>query len=255
MSLGYRCIRKVGYFLRLRLETEPGWAWRSAMGALGWIMRLHGLTLRYGVEDKPGYFAGGHRPVIFLLWHNRIASMPAFYERRRRRHRLNAFVLTSAGPEGSLLAQFLRHFGLGAVRGSTSRRASVALREMARRIADGDDIIITPDGPRGPRYRLQSGALYLAQKTGRPIVPLHLEYSRYFRFKTWDGFAVALPFARVKLVIGDPCRINPSSTDDELEIERQHLERIMSESLLMDGPGVPRPAPTSLSPAGRNKST
>jgi len=135
MSLGYRCIRKVGYFLRLRLETEPGWTWRSAMGALAWIMRLHGLTLRYAVEDKPGYFAGGHRPVIFLLWHNRIASMPTFYERRRRRHRLSAFVLTSAGPEGSLLAQFLRHFGLGAVRGSTSRRASAALREMARRIA------------------------------------------------------------------------------------------------------------------------
>jgi len=240
MSLGYRCIRKVGYFLRLRLETEPGWTWRSAMGALAWIMRLHGLTLRYAVEDKPGYFAGGHRPVIFLLWHNRIASMPTFYERRRRRHRLSAFVLTSAVPEGSLLAQFLRHFGLGAVRGSTSRRASAALREMARRIAEGDDIIITPDGPRGPRYRLQSGALYLAQKTGRPIVPLHLEYSHYFRFKTWDGFAVALPFARVKLVIGDPRRINASSTDDELEIERQHLERIMTESLLMDGPGVAR---------------
>jgi uncharacterized protein DUF374 len=142
MSLGYRCIRKVGYFLRLRLETQPGWVWRFAMAALSWGMRLHGLTLRYVVEDKPGYFADRlGRPVIFLLWHNRIASMPVFYERRRRHHRLRAVVLTSASPEGSLLAQVLAHFSLGAVRGSTSRRASVAVREMANRIAEGHDII------------------------------------------------------------------------------------------------------------------
>jgi lysophospholipid acyltransferase (LPLAT)-like uncharacterized protein len=241
MSLGYRCIRKVGYFLRLRLETQPGWVWRFAMAALSWGMRLHGLTLRYVVEDKPGYFADRlGRPVIFLLWHNRIASMPVFYERRRRHHRLRAVVLTSASPEGSLLAQVLAHFSLGAVRGSTSRRASVAVREMANRIAEGHDIIVTPDGPRGPRYRLQSGALYLAQRTGRPIVPLHLEYSRYIRFKSWDGFAVALPFARVKVVLGDPYWINASCTDDEFETQRRRLERIMTQSLLMDGPGVPR---------------
>jgi lysophospholipid acyltransferase (LPLAT)-like uncharacterized protein len=241
MSLRYRCVRKVGYFLRLRLETQPGWIWRLAMAGLAWIMRLHGLTLRYVLEDRPGYFAGQiERPVIFLLWHNRIASMPAFYERWRVRHRPRAIVLTSASPEGSLLAQFLDHFGLGAVRGSSSRRASVALREMARRVAKGHDIIVTPDGPRGPRYHLQPGALYLAQRTSRPIVPVHLEYSRYLRFKSWDGFAIALPFARVKLVIGEPCWINASCINDELETERRRLEQIMTQSLLMDGPGAVR---------------
>jgi lysophospholipid acyltransferase (LPLAT)-like uncharacterized protein len=204
------------------------------MASLSWVMRLHGLTLRYAVADKPGYFADRlDRPVIFLLWHNRIASMPAFYERRRHRHRPRAFVLTSASPEGSLLAQVLGHFGLGAVRGSTSRRASVALREMASRIAEGHDIIITPDGPGGPGYRLQSGALYRAQRTGRPIVPLHLECSRYIRFKSWDGFAVALPFARVKVVIGGPYWVHASCTDDEFETERRRLERIMTH--IVDG--------------------
>ncbi len=238
MSLRYRLVRKAGYLLRLRLEAQPGWIWRSAMATLAWIMRLHGLTLRYIVEDKPGYLAGSfQRPVIFLIWHNRITGLPAFYERRRRRDRPRAFVLTSASPEGSLLAEFLAHFGLGAVRGSTSRRASVALREMAKRIAEGHDMIVTPDGPRGPRYRLQSGALYLAQITGRPIIPLSVEYSRYLRFKTWDGFAIGLPFSRMKLVIGEPCRIDGSWTEDEFETERRRLERIMTESLLMDARG------------------
>lgn len=241
MSLGYRCIRKIGYLLRLRLQPEPGWAWSLAMTALTWIMRLHALTLRYAVEDKPGYFEGRlDGPVIFLIWHNRIVSMPALYERIRQRRRPIWFALVSAGPEGSLLAQVLGHFGVGAVRGSTESRASTALREMARRIAEGHDIVVTPDGPRGPRYRLQSGALHLAQKTGRPIVPMNLEYSRYVRFKTWDGFAVALPFARVRLVIGDPYWINSSCRADEFETERRRLEQIMTQSMLMDEPNVLR---------------
>ena len=241
MSLRYRFVRKVGFLLRLRLEARPGWPWRLAMAGLAWIMRLHALTLRYAVEDKPGYFADHFdHPVIFLVWHNRIVSLPALYERRRSRHRPVMFVLTSASPEGSLLAHFLGHFGLGAVRGSTSRRASVALREMARQIAKGHDMIVTPDGPRGPRYRLQSGPLYLSQRTGRPIVPLHVEYSRYVRFKSWDGFAVPLPLARVKLIIDEPCWINASCTDEELEAERLRIQRIMTDSLLMDALAAPR---------------
>jgi lysophospholipid acyltransferase (LPLAT)-like uncharacterized protein len=209
--------------------------WRLAMAALAWLLRLHGLTLRYVVKDNPGYFTGAiEQPVIFLLWHNRISGMPAFYERWRRPGRPRAVVLTSASREGSLLAEVLRHFGLGAVRGSTSRRASVALREMARQIAQGHDIIITPDGPRGPRYRLQPGALYLGQTTGRPVVPLQLEYSRYIRFKSWDGFAIPLPFARVQIGIGDPQWINASCAEDDLETQRRVLEQIMTQSMVMD---------------------
>ena len=207
-----------------------------AMASLAWIFRLHGLTLRYVVEDRSGYLDGGLAdPVIFLLWHNRIMSLPALYERRRLRGRPRAFVLTSASPEGSLLAEFLGHFGLGAVRGSTSRRASVAVREMGRRIAEGHDIIVTPDGPRGPRYRLQPGALHLAQSTGCPIVPLHLECSHFVRFKSWDGLAVALPFARVKVTLDQPFCINGSCGEEEFETGRRNLEQIMTDSLVMDG--------------------
>ncbi|MGZ5127570.1 MAG: lysophospholipid acyltransferase family protein [Burkholderiales bacterium] len=233
MSLVYRCVRKVGYLLRLRLETRPGLAWRSAMAVTAWLMRMHGWTLRYRVNDKAGYFTGGlHEPVIIVLWHNRIISTPACFERYNRKKR-SALVLTSASPEGSLLALLMAHFGIGAVRGSTSRRASVALREMAARMAEGHDVMITPDGPRGPRYRLQPGALFLAQKTGYSILPIHVEYSHYRRFKTWDGFALPLPFARVEVIIDEPFRVS-SKTEQEFEIERRQLERRMTQSLRMD---------------------
>lgn len=230
----YRVIRKIGWLLRLRLETQPGMIWRGAMMTLAWLVRLHGWTLRLAIEDRAGYFDGGlGRPAIILLWHNRIFSAPAVSERYRRNGR-QTFVLTSASPEGSLLALFVAHFGIGAVRGSSSRRGSVALREMSARIAEGHDMMITPDGPRGPRYHLQPGALFLAQRCGAPILPVHIEYSRYRRFRTWDGFAIALPFARMRVVIDKPFWVDPAANDEALEEARLRLERIMTDALVMD---------------------
>ncbi len=240
MSLAYRCVRKIGYLLRLRLEPQPGRAWRWRIAILVWLNRVHGWTLRYHVEDKAGYLAGKlPGPVIFVVWHNRIFSAPFIFERTRPNQRPAAFVLTSASPEGSLLALFMSYFGVGAVRGSTSRRASTAVREMSARLAQGHDIIITPDGSRGPRYRLQPGALHLARRSGCPIIPVHIEYSRYRRFKTWDGFAIALPFARVDVTFDSPFQVH-AETDEEFENERVHLERIMTSALVMDRVNVAR---------------
>lgn len=230
----YRVVRKVGYFFRLRLQNEPGLLWRLAMAALAWIMRLYSLTLRYAIEDKAGFFSDRlERPVIFLLWHNRIAHMPVLYARLCRRQR-PACVLTSATPEGALLALFLSHFGLTAVRVTTSPRTPNAMRELARQIEKRQDVIFTPDGPLGPRYHLKPGALWFAQNTGRPLVPLRVELSRYVRFKSWDGFAIALPFARVNLVLDEPLWISANCTGDEFETVRARIEQIMIDGLVMD---------------------
>lgn len=236
MSPAYRLVRKVGWFLRLRLESQPGLAWRLAMTMLACLIRIHGWTLRIKVEDRSGYLKGRFdRPVIFLFWHNRIFSMPIVWQRYHPRNR-KALVLTSASPEGSLLSLVMSHFGMGAVRGSSSRQGAAALRGMLVRIAEGNDIIITPDGPRGPRYRLQPGAVALAQQTGSPLLPIHIEYSRYRRLRSWDGFAVALPFSQIRVVIDEPFWVKPDQTAEELENDRQRLERIMTESMLMDRP-------------------
>jgi hypothetical protein len=234
MSLVHRFFSKLGYLLRLRLTEEPGPVWRGAVWLLAQLLRLLALTLRYRLDDRAGYLTGKlSGPVALLLWHNRIFAMPAIFERRCRPRR-RAFVLTSASRDGSLLALLLKRFGIGAVRGSTSRRASTAVREMAGRIAAGEDAMITPDGPRGPRYRLQPGALFLAQKTGCPLVLVHIEYSHYVRFKSWDGFAIPLPFACVNARSEPPLAISADLTGAEFEAERLRLERRMTDGLLMD---------------------
>jgi hypothetical protein len=201
----------------------------------GWLLRvlvsLIGATQRWRVEDLSGLLADtGRQPIIFAFWHNRIFLMPYLFRKHRRRRKGNrGAVLVSASKDGEKLARVLRRFGLICVRGSTSRRGREALRELTRLVRDGHDIGITPDGPLGPKYRVQDGVVQLAQLTGTPIVPVSYLLSRKITFNSWDGFMIPVPFARVTLRIGRPVTV-PRDADDALrETKRRELERALCE--------------------------
>ena len=121
----------------------------------------------------------------------------------------------------------VERYGFEAVRGSSSRRGSTALLQLADVIASGRDVLITPDGPRGPVYRLGGGIIFLAQKTGVPIIPVNFEYSSYWRAHNWDRFIIPKPFSRVRAIFGPPHQVKPTSTDEEFEAERQRLQEAM----------------------------
>jgi lysophospholipid acyltransferase (LPLAT)-like uncharacterized protein len=88
-------------------------------------------------------------------------------------------------------------------------------------------VIITPDGPRGPCYKLGQGLVFLAQKNALPVVPVHVEYSRCIRLKSWDRFMIPLPFSRVEFTFGAVEHIRPTTTNEEFEAERLRLEKIL----------------------------
>src|SRR6201994_2858610 len=161
------------------------------------LVNLLCATLRYKVIDEAGFLAQPFpRPVVMLVWHNRILAMPVVF-RRYYPKRKGLLVLTSASRDGAYLSEFVRCFGLGVVRGSSSRRGAVALLDLVRGLEAGFDLCITPDGPRGPRYCLGPGALLLSKRCKVPLMPLFVEYSAFWRFKSWDGFAVPKPFSKV----------------------------------------------------------
>jgi len=91
-------------------------------------------------------------------------------------------------------------------------------------LASGRDVVITPDGPRGPAYELGPGIIFLAQKSGAAVVPMSLEYSRCWRLESWDRFIVPRPFAKVRVLIGDPHRVKSTGTPKEFESERLALQ-------------------------------
>jgi lysophospholipid acyltransferase (LPLAT)-like uncharacterized protein len=127
----------------------------------------------------------------------------------------------------------VRCFGLGAVRGSSSRRGAAALLDLVRSLEAGFDLCITPDGPRGPRYSLGPGALLLSERCRVPLLPLLVEYSAFWRFNAWDGFAVPKPFAKVTVTALPRIEIDSNETDASFEEKRKQVETRMTERMAM----------------------
>src|SRR6516165_7112175 len=165
------------------------------------LVKLLCATLRYTLIDEAGFLDGPFpKPVVMLIWHNRILGMPTVF-RRYYPKRKGLLVLTSASRDGAYLSEFVKNFGMGAVRGSSSRGGAAALLDLVRNLENGFDLCITPDGPRGPKYNLGPGAILLSKKCQVPLMPLAIEYSTYWRFNSWDGFAVPRPFAQMTVTI------------------------------------------------------
>ncbi len=186
------------------------------------------LTIRLRLTDHCGISRNENpRPVLICFWHNRILGATHGFHRAYPKVRRGLTVLTSPSKDGEILAQLVGAFGMGSVRGSSSRRGSRALLELVRLIRDGRDIAITPDGPRGPRYSLGPGVILLAQTTGAPIVPAHASFSRCFRMKTWDGFILPLPFSTISVTMDPEINIPPNLSPDEFEEARKNLENTL----------------------------
>ena len=190
-------------------------------------VRVLAWTLRFRFQDRCGITSGEMKsPIICVFWHNRLLLTGIIHGRfcpGRRAH-----CLTSPSKDGDIIAHTMRLFGIGSVRGSSSRRGSTAIRELAAILEKGDDVGIAPDGPRGPKYRLQPGAVKLAQITGFPVVPLFIEYSRYWELKSWDGFRIPKPFSCVSVVYGSRHEVCPTMDDAGFEYERVRLEKILA---------------------------
>ena len=193
------------------------------------ILRALFATLRLRFEDKAGILSEqSPKPSLLCFWHNRILGITFAFHRLYPKNRLGVTVLTSPSRDGEILAQLVAAFGMGSVRGSSSRRGSRALLELVRLVRIGRDIAITPDGPRGPKYSLGPGVILLAQNTGARIIPMHARFSRCLRMKTWDGFIIPLPFSKVTVTIAEPLEIPENLSNEEFETARKQLEELLT---------------------------
>ena len=201
---------------------------QHSLGKLAWfVVSLIGKTLsisHHGSDSE--FYLDGVKPVIFALWHGRM-FMPLMCHRNRGIH-----VLVSQYRDGELITSTLTEAGYRTVRGSTTRGSVRALVEMVRLLKKGGQIAVTPDGPRGPRWRLQPGIIYLAAKSGFPVVPVTASVSRAFYFKSWDSFQLPMPFAKAIHIIGDPYFVTGGLDEENIEFHRAELEKRMIELTL-----------------------
>jgi len=203
-------------------------SWRArALIEFGFgLFRLWARTLRLQVED-PENVVGlvRNKPVIFAIWHNRLLMLPRVFDPCFPSRK--SFGLISASRDGDLVATLIERSGYGTIRGSSSRKGVLALRQLVDALAAGTNVLITPDGPRGPVYEVSQGMVFLAQKSGAPVVPIHMEYSSCWRLKSWDRFFVPRPFAKLRAIFGAPLQVQPTADADQLETERLRLQNAM----------------------------
>lgn len=211
-----------------RRSVVRGGGWARVAGTLaGCVIRCVGATLRMEVVDRCGitrrHVLDG--PVIWSVWHNQVFVIPPVRNRHCRWRKGTA--LTSASKDGAILAAAVRVFGIGAVRGSTSRRGAAALKGLLGAIRRGDDVCVTPDGPRGPRYVLQRGVVKVAQASGAPIVPVHVKFESAWRLSSWDRFHVPKPFSRVIVTFDEVLAVPRHIDDDGFAAACRKLQEIM----------------------------
>ncbi len=206
--------------------------WHGALAAAvaHSVTRLFDSTWRLELENASDTLAAiGNRQVIFSLWHNRLLLAPPSYRKfflARQPHRRLA-ALVSASKDGAILARVMEHHGIQPVQGSSSRRGAQALRELTSWAKRGYDFAITPDGPRGPRYEVQPGAVMLAQITGLPIVPVSATVKWKKEFSSWDAFKLPLPFSCCQIRIGEMVRVPRGANEIEREAARRALQERM----------------------------
>ena len=137
----------------------------------------------------------GDEQHICVCWHGELFMSPQAYRKIHKKQKASAII--SAHFDGSLIAGTLNMFKIRPLRGSSSKGAKQVLLQAFKSIKNGEEVLITPDGPRGPRYHMSDGAIGIALKSRLPIFVMNYKADNYWQLKSWDKFVIPKPFTKV----------------------------------------------------------
>ena len=188
-------------------------------GVIWLLFRMLKLDFREETPSTNPYTMLPPERYLYCVWHDSMV-IPAF----AGKHRSTA-ALTSKHADGSFVAHVLRCVGVSTIRGSTNRMGAGAMRQLMQATED-KHIVITPDGPRGPRRQMSMGIAFLASRTGRAVVPTAYSCVRCWRITgTWTNLIIPKPFTHVYLLAGEPIQVPPDLGCDQLQ---QYVARIQA---------------------------
>ena len=206
------------------MRIRHPWLTKLAAALAVGLLRLLFRTLRIKIVDAEwlsGYADHGPERYFFCMWHDSFL-IPIFAGRPR-----NMAALASQHHDASHLTEAMKMVGILTVRGSTNRGGVGALRQMME-VAKNYHICITPDGPRGPRRQMKSGIVFLASRTGRPVVPVISACERSWRIQgNWTDLMIPKPFTTVYGLTGEPINVPPKLSREELDHYTSMLQEAM----------------------------
>jgi lysophospholipid acyltransferase (LPLAT)-like uncharacterized protein len=195
------------------------------------VVRIYCATFRLTIVNEEmmlSHLARGGR-VLLCVWHQQFFPLIRHYKAYEKYH---PSLMISKSRDGEIIANIAERSGWRAVRGSSSRDGSIALKEMTQNVKQygfGGHIL---DGPRGPAGKVKPGIITLAQATGAAIVPVFIKAEKAWYFNSWDRFMVPKPFSRVIMNFGEMISLPPLQTENDFENQRLCLQKIMQPYLI-----------------------
>jgi len=190
---------------------------------LKWLLLLLVMTcrVRYHNKDQYDQLLADEKPFVMCLWHD--CSTIAGWVMRNS----PVTVMVSDSRDGEYVSRFSNLMGIKTMRGSTSRGAGKVIKAALKLLARKQPIAVTPDGPRGPRYKLQSGALWFAASSGSPIIGMHIQATREWVFKSWDQHRFPKPFSTIHVRFADALTIERERLEQDLTAVTAEVEAVM----------------------------
>jgi len=183
-----------------------------------WLVYKTNRWQNLNSETAHGMMADG-KPFIMAFWHGRLLMISTAIPSG-----VKSNVLISHHGDGEIIARAVKYWGLDSVRGSSSKGAVPAIKEMLRGIKKGELALITPDGPRGPRMNTQDGVVRVAAMSGVPVIPVSYSTTRAKYLGSWDRFVLAKPFGRGVFVWGDPIMVPRKDVNDAHLLAKKQIE-------------------------------
>jgi lysophospholipid acyltransferase (LPLAT)-like uncharacterized protein len=197
---------------QIALISGFGYPVVAALGST-YRFKVHGLDHLRAAEALG-------RP-IHAFWHGRILPGTIYFRDR------GIVVITSENFDGEWIARIITRFGYGTARGSSSRGAGKALRQLLRDVRERP-VAFPLDGPRGPARVAQPGALWLSKITGNPIIPFHLEANRHWSLNSWDRTQIPRPFATIAIAFEPPLVVPADAGELDLAGAKERLEAALA---------------------------
>ncbi len=171
------------------------------------------------------YFSG-NIPAIFVVWHSRMMLVCSHMPQGRE---MSSIV--SSHTDGKMIGRVLTHFQVNPVYGSTSKGGAKALKQLVQAYRLGENLSITPDGPRGPDRVASEGVAQLAMLTQAPVICLAYSAARHRRLHSWDRFMVALPWSRLYMVAADPLTVDMMRKEQSKHRMREQFRQSVEDAL------------------------
>ena len=183
------------------------------------LLRIWYATLRIHLDPNSREImnSDGRHPCVFYFWHQNLFAAPILRKLRKHRRMLG---LMSASKDGAWLETLVKWFKVEAVRGSSSWRGTMALQELEAHKHTRCDIIITPDGPKGPRCQCKPGSLRWVAMHHFDVVSLNFKMQCFWQLNSWDGFKIPYPFSKIFIQVQQPSYV-----------DAEHLNQFLQEQL------------------------